>query len=126
MPNTAKASTYAKPNVKSKGTLTPTPRKQRSTAKKGDAKKLETIAPLRLTPEEKTLIYQAAGLSNQSVSEFVINNILRISLKVTENEITLIEDDEIASIEKKRKLSKSTLQKMNSAMKNARIFSKKS
>ena len=126
MPSTAKISSYAKPKKQPPSSLKSAPRKQRSPAKKGEAKKLETIAPLRLTQEEKALIYQAAEISNQSVSKFVINNILRISLKVTENEITLIDDDEFESLGKKRSVPKSSQEKMKSAMKNAALLNAKS
>jgi uncharacterized protein (DUF1778 family) len=126
MPSTAKINTYAKSKKTQMKSLNDIPRKQRSPAKKGEPKKLETIPPLRLTQDEKSLIYQAAELSNQSVSEFVINNILRISLKVTENEIILIDDDEFASIAKKRIVPKSAHEKMKSAMRNAAHLNVKS
>ena len=126
MPSTAKISSYAKPKKLPPNSLKYALKKQRSPAKKGEVKKLETMAPLRLTQEEKALIYQAAEVSNQSISEFVINNILRISLKVTENEITLIDDEEFTSLKKKRSVPKSSKVKMKSAMKRAALLIAKS
>ena len=126
MPSTAKISSYAKAKRHQSGAPRAVPRKQRSPAKKGEPKKLETIAPLRLTQEEKAIIYQAAEISNQSVSEFVINNILRISLKITENEVTLIDNVELESIVKKQKVAKPAQEKMKSAMKTAARLNAKS
>lgn len=125
MANTAKVSTQTKPKSLPKASVKAGRRKQRSPAKKGEPKKLETIAPLRLTQEEKELIYQAAEVSNQSVSNFVINNILRISLKVIENQVVLVDDEELSTFEKKKKLAKPVLDKMKSAMKHAALFNEK-
>lgn len=105
--------------------VSPTTRKQRSPAKKDEARKSETIAPLRLTAEEKEIIYRAARMSDQTVSEFILNNILRVSLQVTTNELFLAGDEDLKAFNKKARVAKSVAEKMKSASKNAERMSAK-
>ena len=69
--------------------------KQRKPAKKKSLEvKSTTIPAIRITQEEKSLIYEASILSGQTISQFVINNVLRVSQSIlSKNSILLNTDD---------------------------------
>ncbi len=68
---------------------------QRKPAKKKSLSvKNTTIPPIRITQEEKQLIYEASMLSGQTISQFVINNVLRVSQNVINNNSILLNSEE--------------------------------
>ena len=69
--------------------------KQRKPAKKNSVEvKSTTIPPIRITKEEKALIYEASTLSGQSISQFIVNNVLRVSQNIlSRNSILLNSQD---------------------------------
>ena len=73
--------------------------KQRKPAKKNSLEvKTTTIPPLRITQEEKNLIYEASALSGQTISQFVINNILRASQNVLSKQSILLSEKDYEDI----------------------------
>ncbi len=73
--------------------------KQRKPAKnKSLAVKSTTIPPIRITPEEKQLIYEASSLSGQSISQFIINNVLRVSQNVIAKNSILLDSKDYEQI----------------------------
>jgi uncharacterized protein (DUF1778 family) len=96
---------------------------QRKPAKKRSlAVKNTTIPPIRITQEEKELIYEASELSGQTVSQFVINNILRVSQNVVSNHSILLNSEDYSdlyeqndnSLENKTKSLKEALSRLSS------------
>ena len=68
---------------------------QRKPAKKKSLSvKSTTIPPIRITQEKKQLIYEAAMLSGQTISQFIINNVLRVSQNVINKNSILLNIDE--------------------------------
>lgn len=68
---------------------------QRKPAKKRSLLvKSTTIPPIRITQEEKKLIYEASELSGQTVSQFVINNVLRVSQNVLSKHSILLNSED--------------------------------
>ena len=68
---------------------------QRKPAKKKSlAVKRTTIPPIRITQEEKELIYRATLLSGQTISQFVINNILKASQNIINKNSILVENED--------------------------------
>lgn len=73
--------------------------KQRKPAKKKSMEvKKNTIPPIRITQEEKELIYEASALSGQTISQFVVNNILRVSQNVLSKQTLLLGEKDYAEI----------------------------
>lgn len=68
---------------------------QRKPAKKRSLSvKSTTIPPIRITQEEKQLIYEASEVSGQTISQFIINNVLRVSQNIlSKNSILLNNED---------------------------------
>ena len=96
---------------------------QRKPAKKRSlAVKSTTIPPIRITREEKELIYEASELSGQTVSQFVINNVLRVSQNVLSKHSILLNNEDYSelydqndtSVENENKLLKDALSKHSS------------
>ena len=72
---------------------------QRKPAKKQSLSvKNTTIPPIRITQEEKQLIYEASSLSGQTISQFVMNNVLRASQNVLSKHLILINNEDYAEI----------------------------
>ena len=94
--------------------------KQRKPAKKKSLEvKSTTIPPIRITQEEKSLIYEASMLSGQTISQFVINNVLRVSQNIlSKNSILLNSQDYVELFDE----NNTTVQEENKSLKSA--FSK--
>ncbi|NBO32632.1 MAG: DUF1778 domain-containing protein [Cyanobacteria bacterium WB6_1B_304] len=72
---------------------------QRKPAKKKSLSvKSTTIPPVRITQEEKHLIYEASMLSGQTISQFIINNLLRVSQSVINKNSILLNSEEYSSL----------------------------
>ncbi len=68
---------------------------QRNPAKKKSVSvKSTTIPPIRITQEEKKLIYEASKISGETISQFVINNLLRVSQNVISKNSILLNSEE--------------------------------
>ncbi|WP_338635004.1 DUF1778 domain-containing protein [Spirobacillus cienkowskii] len=68
---------------------------QRKPAKKKFlAVKRTTIPPIRMTQEEKELIYRATLLSGQTISQFVFNNVLNAAQNIINKNSILVENED--------------------------------
>jgi uncharacterized protein (DUF1778 family) len=93
---------------------------QRKPAKKHSLSvKTQKIPPIRITEEEKKLIYEASELSGQTVSQFIVNNVLRISQNVLSQHFILLNNEDYAELQDQNDTS---LEKENKPLKEA--FSK--
>lgn len=70
---------------------------QRKPAKKHSLSvKSTTIPPIRITEQEKHLIYEASKMSGQTISQFIISNVLRASQNVFSKHSILLSNEDYA------------------------------